>query len=301
MRDERGSWYLLTGFVLGLGFGLVYAWLISPVRYVDTSPASLRADFKDQYRALIAAAFAANGNLPRAQARLELLDDPDAVRSLAEQAQRTLAEGRSASEAQALGILAVALGQAPTAPPASALPAQTRSPSPAAPASPTAAASPPAAFTPSPQSGSPDAGPSPAPTGQTPTAGRTSLPTGEPLPTRTPTPSLAAPFVFKKRSFLCDQRLGQPLIQVLAEDARGEPVSGVEVIVAWQGGEEHFFTGLKPELGAGYADFVMSPGFAYSLRLAEGGEVISELTPAECETASGTRYWGSWLLVFSRR
>jgi len=45
-----GHWYLLTGLLIGLALGLVYAWKISPVRYVDTDPAALRADFNDQLR-----------------------------------------------------------------------------------------------------------------------------------------------------------------------------------------------------------------------------------------------------------
>ena len=74
-QRERGPWYLLTGLIIGVVFGVLYAWLVSPVEYVDTPPASLRADFKDQYRVMIAAAYMANGDLLRARARLDLLQD----------------------------------------------------------------------------------------------------------------------------------------------------------------------------------------------------------------------------------
>ena len=111
MEENRGAWYLLTGVVLGLVLGLVIIWL-RPVEYVDTSPSSLRADFKDRYRALIAAAYLSDGDVVRARARLELLGDTDAFRALAEQAQRTLAEGNSPQESRALGLLAVALNPA---------------------------------------------------------------------------------------------------------------------------------------------------------------------------------------------
>jgi len=111
MREERGHWYLLTGFVIGIVIGLVYAWLFAPQERQDTSPASLQMEFKDQYRAMIASAFVATGNLPRAEARLALLGDQDVIQVLAAQAQRTLGEGKSPLEAQALGLLAFALGE----------------------------------------------------------------------------------------------------------------------------------------------------------------------------------------------
>ena len=88
-EEQRGPWYLLTGLVIGILIGIVYARYFQPVRYVDTTPSSLRNDFKDQYRSLIAAAFLSNGDLIRARARLELLEDPDAFQALTDQAQRT--------------------------------------------------------------------------------------------------------------------------------------------------------------------------------------------------------------------
>lgn len=110
-EDERGNWYLLTGVVLGIILGILFAWVISPVEYVDTAPESLKGDFKDQYRVLIASAYVANGDLVRAKARLGLLDEADIYLVVAEQAQQMLSEGGSVEEAQALGRLALALGQ----------------------------------------------------------------------------------------------------------------------------------------------------------------------------------------------
>jgi hypothetical protein len=110
-EDERGNWYLLTGVVLGIILGILFAWIISPVKYVDTAPESLKDEFKDQYRVLIASAYVANGDLVRAKARLALLDEVDIYLVVAEQAQQILAEGGSVEEAQALGRLALALGQ----------------------------------------------------------------------------------------------------------------------------------------------------------------------------------------------
>jgi hypothetical protein len=110
-EDERGNWYLLTGVVLGIILGILFAWVISPVEYVDTAPESLKDEFKAQYRVLIASAYVANGDLVRAKARLELLGEADIYMIVAEQAQQMLAEGGSVEDAQALGRLALALGQ----------------------------------------------------------------------------------------------------------------------------------------------------------------------------------------------
>lgn len=320
MREKRsrGPWYLITGFLLGAVLGLAYAWIVDPIEYVDTAPVSLRSDFKDEYRALIASAYVANGDLARAEARLALLGDGDVARVLAEQAQRAMAEGRSPEDAQALGLLAIAVGQGLTPAPITVVPSDTPTIAPSNTVVPSASATisgtlittvPPTttvtitATLETTVTGTPQDNPGPVATAtQTPLpteeATRTPLATGTPLPTRTSTATPGAPFVLRDQTFICEQTLRDPLIQVLVEDVDGQPVPGVEVVVNWEEGENHFFTGVKPELGMGYADFIMSPGTVYTLRLVEGGEIIPELTPAECETASGSRYWGSWQLVF---
>ena len=114
MNEDRGSWYLLTAIILGIGMGLLYSWVISPVKFVDTLPSSLREDYKGRYRAAIAAAYEANGDLQRASARLGELGDDDPALALAAQAQQDLAAGVRIEDAQAMAKLAAALGQAPT-------------------------------------------------------------------------------------------------------------------------------------------------------------------------------------------
>lgn len=113
MDEQRGPWYLLTGLIIGLVLGLVYAWWIQPVEYIDTPPSSLRSDYKDQYRLMIAYAYAANPDGVRALERLKLLRDEDPQRALTEQAQRIIAKEGSESDARALSSLASALQQNP--------------------------------------------------------------------------------------------------------------------------------------------------------------------------------------------
>jgi hypothetical protein len=62
---RRFPWYLITGLLVGLTVALVYTWLIAPVAYSGTSPASLSLADRDRYRTMIALAYASNGDLGR--------------------------------------------------------------------------------------------------------------------------------------------------------------------------------------------------------------------------------------------
>jgi hypothetical protein len=270
--EERGPWYLLTGLIIGIILGIVYTRYLRPVEYIDTSPALLRRDFKDQYRFLIAAAYTANGDLVRARARLELLKDPDVFRALSEQAQRTLAENGSSIEARSLGLLAIALGQAPPGPVlAVTQAAQT-------PTSASSLATPVDLIAPSPAA--PD---------------NSAFTTTVPIEN---SPSPEGPFTLLNQEKKCDQNLLAPLIQIQVTNKSDQPVSGVLVIVTWTGGEERFYTGLKPEQGLGYADYTLDPALVYSLKVGTGGEPVADFTAAECEGAGGDRFWGAWLFTF---
>ncbi len=286
---EPFPWYLLTGLVIGLALGLVIAWVVAPVQYMDTAPATLRADFKDLYRLLIAKAYLYDGSLTRAQARLALLGDPNPMRTLAAQAQHALAQGRPELEVRALGSLASALGQGGVALP--------NAPRPTVPAV--------ALWTPSPTwAPSPTASPvvvmGPTVTSSPLPAGYPTLPpTPTPLPTRTPlpTPTPGAPFVLVDQQPLCDPDAGM-LIQFWLEDSAGQPVPGGEIVIAWDNGEEHVFTGLKPDIGLGYADFQMQKGETYHVRPVPGGEPVT-VQPWEC-LVDDQRFWGGWSLTFRR-
>jgi len=104
-ETKRHPWYLLTGLILGIVIGLIFTWLLCPVVYQDTSPASLAVGYKEIYRSTIAQVYAATGNLERAASRLALLEDEDVIFSLGAQAQQALADGRE-KEARALALLA---------------------------------------------------------------------------------------------------------------------------------------------------------------------------------------------------
>jgi hypothetical protein len=69
-------WFLFFITVaLGLAAGLYYGWVINPVEYVNTTPDSLRADYKADYVLMVAESYNANGDLNLAVQRLALLGD----------------------------------------------------------------------------------------------------------------------------------------------------------------------------------------------------------------------------------
>lgn len=288
-REDRGPWYLLTGLVIGMIAGLVYAWRIAPVKYVDTSPATLRQDFKDQYRTLIAMAFAADGDLERAQARLALLKDPNNAQSVAIQAQQALAGGRPAAEAHALGILAVALSQQTSPPPEPQVSSVPVTPTPTETEIPLSAT-----VTSSPTTSVPTPSPSPLISSTQPSTQTVLL-----VPTISPSPTSGAPFVLSgEPKQVCDATLKRALIMVEARDAAGQPVPGVEVLVTWNGGAGHFFTGLYPDRDPGYGDYEMSPDISYTIHVADAGQPVPDLKAGQCTGSGGAQYLGSWSIVF---
>jgi hypothetical protein len=122
------------------------------------------------------------------------------------------------------------------------------------------------------------------------------------IPRATPTlfPTLSAPFVLKERAADC--RSDTPgLLQIWIDNAGGQAIPGVRIQIAWKDGEESFFTGLKPEINAGYADYAMTRGLTYSLRVGENGETISDLGVADCTAEGRPELDGGIILRFTER
>ena len=271
MDQNRGNWYLLTGLVLGLVMGLVYTWVISPVKEVDSHPHLLREDYQDIYRTLIARAYEANTNLPRAKARLALIGDDEPALALAAQAQRYLAEGGELDTAKVLANLSSALQAAAIA---------GATPSPLLPEE-------------SPQTEEPGESQN-TPTTE-PDIEVTATPEGGETATPTLTPTQSPPFILQDSTWICDPTLGEPLIQIIATDGAGEGVPGVELVISLGPNlTETFYTGLKPEVGLGYADFSAEPGLTYTLEVPESGLVVPDIEVPTCGTESEDSYWGSW-------
>ncbi len=268
MDQNRGNWYLLTGLILGLIMGIVYSWVISPISQVDTHPSLLRSDYKDIYRLLISRAYQANNNLPRAEARLNLIGDDEPALALAAQAQRFLAEGGDHEMAVILANLSAALQSFAAA----------ENP----PISPTGTA----AATDSPENTEENEENNPD---------NPATSTEEPVSSQTPLPTDSPPFILQDSSDICDPTLGEALIQVVATNRSGDGIPGVAIQISL-GTEpiEIFYTGLKPELGLGYADFSAEPGLTYQVSFPDSGLIVSDIEVPTCQNESDEYYWGSW-------
>jgi hypothetical protein len=133
-----------------------------------------------------------------------------------------------------------------------------------------------------------------------PTSTPVPLLTTTPRPTNSPTPTLGALYQLVGQDTVCDTELAEGLLQVIVTNATRKQIPGAEIIITWNSGEEHIFTGLKPELGYGYADFLMSPDTTYSVRMADGGTPASELTIPNCTNTDGEAYQGGVRLTFQQ-
>jgi hypothetical protein len=295
---KRIPFGLIIALLLGLGLGLAYSWLISPLKVINADPIALRSDFKDSYRSAIAAAYAATGNLPRAQARLALLGDTNSIVSLNSQAQRLTASGES-KQADQLAALASALqngtGQITASISTSTLISISTSENLTAVITESTATLPPPPpdvpldFTETPQA---------AETQNADTQVIASTPTLR--PTHTPIPTVGVPFALISQDSVCDNTLPDGLLQVFVFNSKHRQIAGAKLIITWDNGEEQFFTGLKPEVGNGYADYSMSPSITYTLRLADGSDTASGLAAPDCQTPTGETFLGGIKLTFQQ-
>ncbi|MCB0018121.1 MAG: hypothetical protein KDE09_10065 [Anaerolineales bacterium] len=270
---------LLLGLLLGLGFGLYYAWILEPVSFTEVSPGRLEEDLRRDYLYLISQGFAVDGNVARARQRLTSLGATDMANLVAAELALYVRTGRSAADvanmahlAAALGVqnetvalfapTAVSLALTPTAPPVSSA-TPTLLPTPSLTRPPTA----------------------------TPTATQTPFPSATPTATPPPVYRLLA------QERLCFPAGEAPLIEVNVLNAFLDPLPGVAVVVEWDGGRDQFFTGFKPAGGPGYADFIMALDTSYRVSLPAGSPTISGLRAEPC-LDGGPDDLSGWQLTF---
>lgn len=331
-------WVLILAMGAGVALGLVVSWWLWPVEYTDVSPDTLHSYHRSEYIVLISHAYAHDKDLRRAQVRLAALGDLGSVGvEVVTLAEQYAAQGKATRDTQSLARLAYALGHrraalapfmpggAPTAtwtpwPTATATATETAVPTAAPTATPTATET--ATLAPTP-TGTPKENETPQPLltptvqvtltstalsepTQTPQATSTRRPTRTPLPTQTPRPTLTPTitstpeprFVLTVQQRLCDGDGVGGLLRVSVLDAEGRPLPNVELIIRWEDGEDRFFTGLKPELGAGYADYDLEAEKSYQVGIVgPESDVAQGIVADACQ--DGTR--ASWELAFRLR
>jgi hypothetical protein len=289
--------FVLVGIVAGLILGLLLTWQVWPVEYYDTDPVDLRQEHKDDYVVMIAAAYAQDRDLGVASLRLGQLGLEDAKQSVLGLFQRYGEAGYS-EETRSLAQLAYDLGVTDVA----LLPyiqEPTATPEPTPTEVPTTAPVP----TVTPVEPTPTATAAPA----EPTATATQPPptptyTPTPLPEDTPTPTVASDFdyqVVEQSDLGCSSDRDGDYILVHVRDENDRGVAGVKIVVKGPGVEDWFFTGLKPEVGAGFADYLVVAAGSYTVQAAEGRSQVTQglSFAADCPAATPHR---SWRVVFRR-
>jgi hypothetical protein len=107
---------LLLALALGLSLGLIYGWLVQPVTYVQTTPDSLRSDYRTDYVLMVAEAYAGPASLGDAQRQLASLG-PEAPAAIVRQAQAYAQDNHfSQQDLKNLATLLAALQAAPASP-----------------------------------------------------------------------------------------------------------------------------------------------------------------------------------------
>ncbi len=99
----------LIAVLVGLAAGLTYGWVISPVQYTNTSPNTLRADYKTDYVLMTAEIFHTDQDLTAAARRLGMLGSDPPFEIATRALQYALQSGFSTSDLEFLRDLSVSL------------------------------------------------------------------------------------------------------------------------------------------------------------------------------------------------
>jgi hypothetical protein len=112
--SRKRAWIsiLLTcvGLAAGLGLGLLYSWEIAPVEYTDTDISHLHPVYKDDFIVMVSKAYALDGDLDTARARMALLGLNDAPGAVADLAEQKIAQNAPPPQIRPLVQLASAMG-----------------------------------------------------------------------------------------------------------------------------------------------------------------------------------------------
>lgn len=111
MRSKLPS--LIFGFIFGAVIAILYGWLLRPVEYIDTSPDSLRIDFRTDYALMVAESYATDQDLTLAQVRLAALGPQPVDEYVTQAIDYALEQSFGRPDLERLNVLAIALRTLP--------------------------------------------------------------------------------------------------------------------------------------------------------------------------------------------
>ncbi len=97
---------LIAGIALGLVLGLLYGWVIRPVEYINTTPNTLRADYRTEYVLMVAETYSGDADLDAALIRLAALGSQPPLDIVLEAIDYSIEIDRPRSELEVLNHLA---------------------------------------------------------------------------------------------------------------------------------------------------------------------------------------------------
>lgn len=259
---------VLIGLALGLGGGLFYAWAVNPVVSANVAPWQLNRQGQENWIIAASVAWARDGDLLLAANQLNELRLNDAafqrVADLACDLARTSYARTDARLTAIRSMVRLAASQGKPSCAADLIQVNTPVPRPTATLARATATFPPVA---------------------------SKTPTPEPGLTFTPATALsvvqtssgpARRFSIVRYEPFCNVR-ASGIIEVSVTEPNGTTgVRGIQVQVAWPGGQDRFFTGLKPDRDDGFADFNMAADVVYTVTLPGQSDVSNELSAQAC-------------------
>ncbi len=281
------SWIgAIIGLVLGIGGGLFFAWYVSPIPEFDNEPWQLTADAKADFVVAIMLRYSQDGDVGRAvQSLIDLRLSGDPIQTVADMACSLASTGYANNVSGVRAIRAMMsfyqpqgrTGCADSLIPADNVAATDVIEITVPTNTPTLA--PPATKTPTPL----------RPAGGSPTPALVIVPTSAPQ----------SDFIYVNATTFCDAN-ASGMIEVYVYAVNGATgIPGQAIRVRWDGGESIFFTGLKPERGAAYADFQMEADRSYIVDMPGRADPLPQpLVAVPCTTPEGGRAVISYRVTF---
>jgi hypothetical protein len=96
---------LLIGVMIGIGGGLLYGWVISPVQFTNSAASQLDRRYKDEYTIMVAAGYMVDGDIVGAVNRIRVLGVENVPAHVLEVTERYITTSQNVEEIRKLVAL----------------------------------------------------------------------------------------------------------------------------------------------------------------------------------------------------